>query len=261
MSNIQIFQNSNFGTVRVIEKDGEPWFVAADVCKALEIGNPSQALTRLDEDEKFTTLISNEGAASGMSNAAFINEPGLYSLVLGSRKPEAKAFKRWITHEVIPTIRKTGLYAISRPDSYMIDDPIERAKRWIEEEQDRQALRSANQELTTKNKLLAGDSLTWADRPFINAVVRAYATQACDGDFAQAWVNVKKELLYKYGINLNSRITAYMNKTGKRTKPKTLDMLDDSEIPNVVSTVVALCDANNVNIHDLVGKFCQEIAC
>lgn len=91
-------------------KDGEPWFVAADVCRALEIGNPSQALTRLDEDEKITTLISNEGAAPGKSQMSFINEPGLYTLVLGSRKQEAKAFKRWITHEVIPSIRKHGAY-------------------------------------------------------------------------------------------------------------------------------------------------------
>ena len=84
--------------------------MATDVCRALEIGNPSQALTRLDNDEKKTTLISNESAATGKSQMSFVNEPGLYSLVLGSRKPEAKDFKRWITHEVIPNIRKTGAY-------------------------------------------------------------------------------------------------------------------------------------------------------
>lgn len=107
---LQIFENKQFGQVRAIMKDGEPWFVAADVCKALEVGNPSQALTRLDDDEKFTTIISNEGAASGVSSLAFVNEPGLYTLVLGSRKPEAKSFKRWVTHDVIPSIRKTGAY-------------------------------------------------------------------------------------------------------------------------------------------------------
>lgn len=107
---MQVFSSEQFGNVRVIVRDGEPWFVAADVCKALEIGNPSQALVRLEDDEKFTTLISNEGAASGTSSMAFVNEPGLYSLVLGSRKSEAKVFKRWVTHEVLPTIRKTGGY-------------------------------------------------------------------------------------------------------------------------------------------------------
>ena len=87
--------------------EGEPWFVAADVCRALGLGNSSMAISKLDEDER--TLISIEGASNGLPVNA-VNEPGLYSLVLGSRKPEAKAFKRWITHEVIPAIRKTGGY-------------------------------------------------------------------------------------------------------------------------------------------------------
>lgn len=85
-------------------RDGEPWFVAADVCKALDVGNPSQAIARLEDDEKMNTLISNEGAASGTSSMAFVNEPGLYSLVLGSRKPEAKVFKRWVTSEILPYV-------------------------------------------------------------------------------------------------------------------------------------------------------------
>ena len=90
--------------MRVVERDGAPWFVATDVCKVLEIGNHSQALVRLEDDEKLTTLISNEGAASGTSSMAFVNEPGLYSLVLGSRKPEAKVFKRWVTSEILPYV-------------------------------------------------------------------------------------------------------------------------------------------------------------
>ena len=116
MNEIKIFNNVDFGEIRVMEQQGEPWFSALDVCKALDIGNPSQALTRLDDDEKTTTLISNEAAASGMSQMAFVNEPGLYSLVLGSRKPEAKAFKRWITHEVIPSIRRNGGYIAKQED-------------------------------------------------------------------------------------------------------------------------------------------------
>ena len=107
MNEMMIFENEQFGQIRTLEKEGQPWFVAADVCRALELGNPTQILTRLDEDER--TLISIEGASNGLPVNA-VNEPGLYSLILGSRKPEAKAFKRWITHEVIPSIRKTGGY-------------------------------------------------------------------------------------------------------------------------------------------------------
>lgn len=119
MNDIQIFVYDG-GDFRAVSKDGEPWFAAADACRALELGNVSQALSRLDDDEKFTTLISNEGAASGQSLAAFVNEPGLYALILGSRKPQAKAFKRWVTHEVIPSIRRHGVYAtdeiLANPD-------------------------------------------------------------------------------------------------------------------------------------------------
>lgn len=106
---MEILKNFTYeGTpVRTISRDGEPWFVAADVARILEIGNPSQAVSRLDEDER-DTLISNEGRQTGV-----VNEPGLYSLILGSRKPEAKTFKRWVTHEVIPSIRRTGRYEVA----------------------------------------------------------------------------------------------------------------------------------------------------
>ena len=106
-SDMQIFKNEQFGEIRTVVIDGEPWFVAVDVCRALEIVNSSDALTRIDEDEKGVVLTDTPG---GKQEVTTVNEPGLYSLVLGSRKPEAKVFKRWITHEVIPSIRKNGGY-------------------------------------------------------------------------------------------------------------------------------------------------------
>lgn len=106
MSNsITIFENQQFGQIRSVTQDGEPWFVAADVCQILEIQNVTQAVARLDADEK---AMLNIGLRGGDTNV--VNEYGLYTLVLASRKPEAKEFKRWITHEVIPTIRKHGAY-------------------------------------------------------------------------------------------------------------------------------------------------------
>lgn len=135
MSELQIFNNPEFGKVRVISKCGEPWFIASDVCAALEIGNPSQAMARLDDDEY--TLISNEGSEINL-NA--VNEPGLYSLVLGSRKPEARVFKRWITHEVIPSIRKHGAYMTDETLKKAIQTPdflIELAKALKEEKEQR----------------------------------------------------------------------------------------------------------------------------
>lgn len=109
---LQIFNNEEFGSIRTMTINKDPWFAGTDVCKALGIGNAPQALSRLDGDEKISTIISNDSAATGKSNMTFVNEPGLYTLVLGSRKPEAKAFKRWITHEVLPAIRRHGVYAV-----------------------------------------------------------------------------------------------------------------------------------------------------
>lgn len=106
-SNLMIFENQEFGAVRSILIDGDPWFVAADVCKALELEKTNRALSRLDDDEKGAHSVSTPGGRQRMS---IISESGLYSLILGSRKPEARAFKRWITHEVIPSIRKHGAY-------------------------------------------------------------------------------------------------------------------------------------------------------
>ncbi|MGG4042091.1 phage antirepressor KilAC domain-containing protein [Bacillus smithii] len=136
--------------VRTILKDGEPWFVAKDVCNVLEIKNSRDAISRLDDDEKDVALTDTLG---GKQEMAIVNEPGLYTLILGSRKPEAKAFKRWITHEVIPTIRKTGSYSIKKLDSYMIDDPIERAKRWIEEQEEKLAIQQKLQVAAPKAEM------------------------------------------------------------------------------------------------------------
>lgn len=105
MNEIKIFQNKEFGKVRVQVVNSEPWFAAKDVCEALALTNTTMAINRLDNDE-VTKL--NLGSLAGETN--FINESGLYSLVLASRKQEAKQFKRWITHEVIPSVRKTGGY-------------------------------------------------------------------------------------------------------------------------------------------------------
>lgn len=91
----------------VLDERGTPWFVAADVCAALTVGNPSDAVSRLDADERGLGSIETP---SGTQQMVTVSEPGLYSLVLGSRKPEAKRFKRWVTHDVLPAIRQAGAY-------------------------------------------------------------------------------------------------------------------------------------------------------
>lgn len=109
--------NFNSMDVRVITKDNEPWFVLNDVCKILELSNASKSAQSLDSDEKMTLTNSYSQAGSGAQHFIIINESGLYSLILRSRKPEAKRFKKWVTSEVLPSIRKTGSYSLS-PSQY-----------------------------------------------------------------------------------------------------------------------------------------------
>ncbi len=118
MNQLKVFTNPDFGEVRTLNIDGEPWFVASDVCKALDIDPTSTR--RLDDDEKNTLRLTQ--GIPGNPNVTVVNEPGLYTLVLGSRKPEAKAFKRWITHEVIPSIRKHGGYVAGQ--EHMSDEEL-----------------------------------------------------------------------------------------------------------------------------------------
>ena len=139
------------------DDQGEPWFVAADVCSVLAISNVSQALSRLDGDEK--TLISNEGGSqAGPQSLNLINEPGLYALVLSSRKAEAKRFKRWVTHEVLPTIRRTGRYAINSEPTANLRFP-------------------ANQQDTVSALLLIGQAV--AQVPGVRPGIAMAATLTC----------------------------------------------------------------------------------
>ena len=114
MSKIIPFQFGELN-VRVVVREGEPWFVAADACLASDVKDTSMAVSRLDDDERDTTTV---GTPSGDQNMLIINESGLYSLIMTSRKPAAKKFKKWVTSEVLPSIRKTGAYI---PDGFALE--------------------------------------------------------------------------------------------------------------------------------------------
>lgn len=103
-----------FGNVRIILQGNEPWFVAKDVCECLAISKHRDAISRLDTDERGSLKVDTLG---GKQEMATVNEYGLYSLVLSSRKPEAKEFKRWITHDVLPALRRTGSYSLNIPQT------------------------------------------------------------------------------------------------------------------------------------------------
>lgn len=143
MSKIQIFKNDNFGAIRTLEISGEPWFVGKDVAEVLGYSNPQKAVRdHIDDDDKTV----NESFTVNGTQGVLINESGLYSLILSSKLPNAKAFKRWVTSEVLPAIRKHGLYAteelIANPDL-----AIEAFKALKEEREARKALEAENKQM------------------------------------------------------------------------------------------------------------------
>lgn len=145
MNEMMIFSNPEFGNVRTVTIDGNPWFVGNDVAKALGYVKERNAIANhVDkEDALKCSLPSN----SGVQETIVINESGLFSLILSSKLDS----KHWVTAEVLPSIRKTGKYEVGqKQDSYQIADPIERAKRWIEEQQEKQLLEQKVQEQKPK---------------------------------------------------------------------------------------------------------------
>ena len=120
MSNIQVF-NYNSVEVRTIQNDGEPWFVLRDVCNVLGLGTPARVAERLDPDEVSQTHITD--SVGRQQETTIINESGLYNVILRSDKPEAKPFRKWVTSEVLPTIRRHGLYATPDTVEKMLADP------------------------------------------------------------------------------------------------------------------------------------------
>lgn len=119
MNEIQTF-NYNSNEVRTIQRDGEPWFVLRDVCGVLALGTPAKVAERLDEDEKGVSQIHTPGGDQSMT---IINESGLYNVILRSDKPEAKPFRKWVTSDVLPTIRRHGMYATAETVEKMLADP------------------------------------------------------------------------------------------------------------------------------------------
>lgn len=127
----------------------------------------------------------------------------------------------------------------------------------VEQVEENEKLQLENKNLNIENSLLQGEKFEWAGTNLINALVRKYSSTVYS-DFAKGWTDFKKNILYKYGININSRITAYLNKTGKKTKPKTLSMLKtDEEISQAIITILTMCKDEDVKTEDII-KHCKE---
>ena len=190
--------------VRVINKDGEPWFVAQDVCEALAHSDTSMAVRRLDEDEKGT---SNVCTLSGIQEMLTINESGLYSLILTSRKPAAKRFKKWVTAEVLPSIRKTGSYTVGQPQPPVAlpQDYIEALEHLLLAKKAEQ-LAIAQRDEAIRTKAQIGDRKTATAMATASAATKKANKLEIELDRSRQYATVKRmEMLY-HGQSFNWRL-------------------------------------------------------
>jgi prophage antirepressor-like protein len=137
MNNLEVFEFEGNKVRTQIDQDGNVWFRVKDVCEVLGVKNYRDVVAKLEKDD--VDLIDTIDSLGRTQSVRYTNESGLYDIVLQSRKPEARKFRRWVTSEVLPSIRKTGSYSLTPPtlDSYQIEDPILRAQKWIEEQKEK----------------------------------------------------------------------------------------------------------------------------
>lgn len=187
------------------------------------------------------------------NNITLITESGYLMLVKSFTDDLAWKVQRDLVNNYfrVATTANTFNTAMDKPDSYMIADPIERAKRWIEEEQKRQALKA-------ENTLLSKQALEWADRELIRKLINKYS-EAFKGNsdyrFGCAWNRFKEELNYNARINIEARVTAA---TKAKKKFKKLDLIKDAEIPTAIAIAIGLCKSANISVDKVVSEKCQR---
>lgn len=195
------FNDTEFGIIRTVNINNEPWFVGKDVAEALGYADTFGALKKhVDNEDKLVCRIDSAGQRR---NATVINESGLYALIFGSKLESAKRFKHWVTNEVLPTLRSTGFYyvtGVSR-DSYMIEDPIERADRWKEEYEEKQKLKLEKEKLEQEKILFLEERIESAPKIAFHDAVSAAGAEKEN----QITVGQLSALLHKEGIFTKGR--------------------------------------------------------
>lgn len=190
------------------------------------------------------TLTTNEGHSGKLGGAQMLNvisEAGLYSLILKSRKPEAKAFKRWITHEVIPSIRKHGAYMTPEKLREVILSPDV----MIEVCMNLKAEQEKNKQLTAVNKALADEISTWDNRSILNALVRKISSKCFGGNFQLGWNYFYKQYNYKYHRDV---------KKCKSASKSLIDRLTESQLTDAVRVAVSICEAKKINTGEIINE-------
>ncbi|MGH0511095.1 phage antirepressor KilAC domain-containing protein [Bacillus paranthracis] len=249
MNKLQVFNNEELGQVRTVVKGEDVWFVAKDVCEVLEIKNTTQAMQKLDPEERTMFNIGRQGETN------IINESGLYSLIMTSRKPQAKAFKKWVTSEVLPSIRKHGAYMTPNTINALLQDPdliIGLASQLKLEQQARQVAEQKNLMLTQQIAENAS-KITYLDQILKSKDTVTVSQIAADYGLSAQNLNKilnKEKIQYK----LNDQWLLYANYRNQGyTKSKTVDVTH-SDGSRSVKMNTRWTQKGRLFIHELLTK-------
>lgn len=250
----QMFKSEQFGQVCGVEIGGEPWFIGKDIAAALGYKNTKDAiLTKVDEEDRrilqrseITTFenhipksvfpVEFVPANIPPRGVTIISESGVYALIFGSKLPEAKQFKHWITHDVIPAIRKHEMYITPQMAEKILADP----DIMIRILQELKAERNKNAALEEENSLLAKEVLAHNPRELVTRIIRKVGGVGMRNNFKYAWNLWKKDMYSLKGISLNRRVH----------DGSMLDAVREDEWQDAISVAVALARDFGVDISD-----------
>lgn len=231
MNELKIFNNDEFGQIRTVTINNEPWFVAKDVCEVLEHSNTTMAMQMLEDDERTKLSLGRAGATN------VVNESGLYTLIIKSNKPSAKKFRKWITSEVLPSIRKTGTYSVPQTTAGQIQLL---AQGHMELEQQIEDVKQDLQEFKQDMPLLA------VECEKITRAVKAKGVEVLGGKNSNAYrdnslrskvyQDIHNEVKRQFGVNTYKAI--------KRSQcDRAIEIIENYELPMVLADEVADCNA------------------
>ncbi|EGT5004856.1 Bro-N domain-containing protein [Clostridioides difficile] len=250
---VEVFKNEQFGEIRVLEKGGEPWFVGKDIAKMLGYSNSRDALKKhIDEEDKG---VAKCDTLRGRQILTIINESGLYSLILSSKLAEAKKFKRWVTNEVLPTIRRHGAYLTDDKIEEILSNPDTIIKLATELKEKREKIKQLETEVVHKEDVIIGlvEDISLAEkRQRINQIVKYKAEPK---NFSKRWNLLYDEFEKKYHLDLKRRIN------NCDIKPKIKNKIDyiDREMSMIPQLYEIACKLFENDVEDLKNEWISVI--
>ncbi|HBF2276018.1 TPA: Bro-N domain-containing protein [Clostridioides difficile] len=250
---VEVFKNEQFGEIRVLEKGGEPWFVGKDVAEMLGYSNSRDALKKhIDEEDKG---VAKCDTLRGRQILTIINESGLYSLILSSKLAEAKKFKRWVTNEVLPTIRRHGAYLTDDKIEEILSNPDTIIKLATELKEKREKIKQLETEVVHKEDVIIGlvEDISLAEkRQRINQIVK-YKVEP--KNFSKRWNLLYDEFEKKYHLDLKRRIN------NCDIKPKIRNKIDyiDREMSMIPQLYEITCKLFENDVEELKNEWISVI--